>query len=484
MARIVCQTSDSLAQAVIAGPAESHAAGLAGLVGHGYRAGLCGEPIERGEALAHVTELGQDLRGTHTAGAREGHDDLPVRQRRDEALDAPREVCYLRDQGVEHGHQRAHHVRHRLVGELARQGLGGGAQTRQQFGRAATAAVVLGAAKAQQLGLAQVSSGRGRGVAAQERQADGRGDVGEDAGSAGPEGLERAVQLIAQRNAGGHQIIARAHQGAQRADRIGLRRQCRPAVPIGAQQVGQQVGVASVALGAVAAVARAAGLDRVGVDREDLVAGLDQGIDDQARRALDGDAHARAKARQAAHQLGQALAVMCDLDAITHGARGVDDAHRVRMNGPVQAGEDIGTSTHGQTPQNCGMTARVGRRGGKLINWRSSWVGVALHPVARRGLPAPRGLLVSYGPSEGKQKWQSPQRHGSRFTPSVILLGGVNAAQTKRKLAEHGLPTGCFAVVDNTLHGLMEGQRVVHNQARWTTLHRGDLMPLQYREVA
>ena len=114
------------------------------------------------------------------------------------------------------------------------------------------------------------------------------------------------------------------------------------------------------------------------------------------------------------------------------------------------------------------MTDRVGRRGGKLINWRSSWVGLALHPVARRGLPAPCGLRVSLGPSKGEHTRQSPQGHGSRSIPSIVLLGGVNAADTQRPRAEHGLTTGCFAVVDNTLRGLTKGQRVVHNQARWT----------------
>ena len=50
--------------------------------------------------------------------------------------------------------------------------------------------------------------------------------------------------------------------------------------------------------------------------------------------------------------------------------------------------------------------------------------------------------------------------------------------------AEHGLPTGCFAVVDNTPSGQTNGRRVVHNQAPWTTLRRGDSMPFQYGEVA
>jgi hypothetical protein len=164
--------------------------------------------------------------------------------------------------------------------------------------------------------------------------------------------------------------------------------------------------------------------------------------------------------------------------SMTHTAWGV--------HGPVQAGKHVAGSigTHGQTPGGCGTTARVGRRGGKLINWRSSWVGLALHPVARRGLPAPCGLLVSLGPSKGKHHRQSPQGHGSRSIPSVVLLDGVNAVQTSRSGAEHGLPTGCFAVVDNTLRGLMEGQRVVHNQAPWTTLHRSTSAALNNRELA
>ena len=197
---------------------------------------------------------------------------------------------------------------------------------------------------------------------------------------------------------------------------------------------------------------------------------FDQRIDDQARGPLDGNAQPLAEASQPAHQLGKAFAVVCEALAIGWLAGGVDDAHLMGMHGPVQPDEDI--LAHGQTPRSCGMTTRVGRRGGKLINRRSCLVGVALHPGARRGLPAPCGLRVSLGPSKGKPSRQSPQGHGSRSIRSVVLLGGVNAADTQRPRAEHGLTTGCFAVVDNTLRGLTKGQRVVHNQAPWTTLRR------------
>ena len=252
---------------------------------------------------------------------------------------------------------------------------------------------------------------------------------------------------------------------------------------VGAQQVGQQVGVRGIALGAVAAVARAAGLDRIGVNREDLMAGLDQRVHDQARRTFDGDAHPRPEAGQAAQQLGQAVAVMLDLEALQHTPGGVDDTHRMDAGGPVQPTEDIGI--HGQAPWSCGMTARIGRRGGKLIDRRSSVLGLALHPVARCGLPAPCSAAGLMRAIAGKQRWQSPQGHGSRFTPSAVLLIGVNADQRHPpRLLEHGLPTGCFAVVDNAPRGPMRGRCVVHNQAPWTTLRRATSNGCQWQEDA
>ncbi len=196
---------------------------------------------------------------------------------------------------------------------------------------------------------------------------------------------------------------------------------------VGAQQVGQQVGVGSVALGAVAAIARAAGLDGVGVDREDLVTGLEQGVDDQARGALDGDTHVCAVARQPAQHLGQAVAIVVDGKALEHVPGGIDGAHRMHGRGPVQAGEDI--STHGQTPWSCGMTARVGRRDGELIDRRSSCEGVALHPVARCGLPAPYGAAGLMRAFERRAPQAVTARARKSLTPSAAPLSGVNARE-------------------------------------------------------
>ena len=245
-----------------------------------------------------------------------------------------------------------------------------------------------------------------------------------------------------------------------------------PAVAVGAQQVGQQVGVRGIALGAMAAVARTAGLDGVGMDREDLVTSLDQRVDDQARGPLDGDAHAGTPARQAAHQLGQALPVVRNIEAIEHRAGRVDDAHGMGLSGPVQPDKDI--VAHGQTPCSCGMTARVGRRGGKLMNRRSSLLGLALHLGARRGLPAPCGLRVSHGPCEGKRSWQSPQGHGSRSIPSVAVSSSVKWVDCDDQRVEHGLPTAAFG-------------RFVASADRpppWTTLRRSASTAVNSLKVA
>ena len=126
------------------------------------------------------------------------------------------------------------------------------------------------------------------GVALDEGQCDGRVDVGEDGGGAGPVRVQNGSQLIGELYARGHEVVAPAHEGAQRADLGGLRGQGLEAVAVGAQQIGQQERVGGVALGAVTAVARSGGLHNVGVDRHDRHTGFDQGVDEQPRGPLDG----------------------------------------------------------------------------------------------------------------------------------------------------------------------------------------------------
>ena len=192
---------------------------------------------------------------------------------------------------------------------------------------------------------------------------------------------------------------------------------------VGAQQIGQQVGIAGVTLAAVAAVARAGGFDDVGVDRDDGEAALEQRIDDQAGRALDrhgGDA----QGRQSVAQFGQTGGIVVDFELPAHVAVLVDDAQRVGLAGPVQPSKGSG---HGQTPASCGMTCRAGSPSGSLTDRRSWRLTLALHPVARLGLPAPRGLRVSRGPSSGQPTRQSPRGRGSRSETPVSRRHRVRA---------------------------------------------------------
>ena len=88
-------------------------------------------------------------------------------------------------------------------------------------------------------------------------------------GGAGPEALQQGAQLVGQGDAGADQVVAAAHQAAQGLDRVGLGRERAQAMAVGAQDVGQDEGVAGVALGADGPVAGPAGLDHVGMDRGD-----------------------------------------------------------------------------------------------------------------------------------------------------------------------------------------------------------------------
>jgi hypothetical protein len=120
----------------------------------------------------------------------------------------------------------------------------------------------------------------------------------------------------------------------------------------------------------------------------------------------------------------------------------------VHRAGPVQPGKVV---AHGQAPASCGKTRRAGSPRGTLTDWRS-WLllnnTVALHPVARLGLPAPRALRVSSGPSSGQRRRQSSRGHGSRYIPSSLGCGrsrhclqrGLTTAPCGRSVASAGRP--------------------------------------------
>src|SRR5437763_1386361 len=84
----------------------------------------------------------------------------------------------------------------------------------------------------------------------------------------------------------GREIIARTNQSAQCPRLVRVRSQRAEAMAVGTQEIGQDEGIAGIALALSGAVAGARGLQGVGVDRDDGMACVQQGIYEQARRTF------------------------------------------------------------------------------------------------------------------------------------------------------------------------------------------------------
>ncbi len=99
-----------------------------------------------------------------------------------------------------------------------------------------------------------------------------------EAGGAGPEAFEQGAELVGEHEPCGDEVVAPADQRPERLDGVGLGLQCGQPMAVGAQDVGQNEGIAGIALGGDGAVARPARLDDVGMDRRDEEPGLDQHV--------------------------------------------------------------------------------------------------------------------------------------------------------------------------------------------------------------
>jgi hypothetical protein len=278
--------------------------------------------------------------------------------------------------------------------------------------------------EARQALLAQVRSALRCRVAADEGKSDRRVHVGEDIGGAGPERLEQAPELIGERDAAVDQIVTRAYQGPKRAQLVALRLEGAKAMPVGAQDVGQHVGVAGVVL-TRAAVAGARGLEHVGMDRHDSQTRFDERIDEQTGRSLDCDEDA-GEALELADQAFDAFLVVRQIEAQLDTAGSIEHANGVRLARPVDAGK-VRTRSHGQAPWCWSKTSRAGRPGGELIKRRSGFSCLARHPVSRLSLPAPSAQRVSLGPSSGQHRRLSQKVHGSLSTRRSNPFDSVNA---------------------------------------------------------
>ena len=262
---------------------------------------------------------------------------------------------------------------------------------------------------AEELGESALAQALGRqrgGIAGQEGEGDRGIDVGEDAGGAGPEPLEQGPKLIGQGHALGDEVVAPADEGAQGARVVGGRAERPEAMAIGAKEIGEEVAVAVIALPLGSGIPGPAGFDDVGVDGDDLEAGVHQRVDDDARGALDGDPQGGGgpERPEAPHEVGQAGGRMRRRAAPVDGPGVVQHTDGVCGRGPVDADKE----GHCAPPWDC-ETLREERSCRSLTDWRSGVRILALHPVAGRGLSSPdSGERVSSWPSSGERPWLSP----------------------------------------------------------------------------
>ncbi|MFO1038496.1 MAG: hypothetical protein U1E45_16790 [Geminicoccaceae bacterium] len=306
MAGIVGEAGDGGAQSPVAGPSACDNSAFAGGVSNGTDAGLGGELLLGRKTFPDRAEFGDNLGGADAACARERHDDLAVGVVGDGVLDARGELGDLWDEALEDGDEGADELAPSggfatgcfadgsPRGDGIRFGLASqagwcGTQLGQQFrGRASSALGVLSQEACQAL-FAQAHGDVGGGIASEECERDRACDVGEDDGSTWPEAVEQRTELVAQCHTLGDEVVTAANRGAQCLDVVGGGQQRPEPMSIGPQDVGEHVGIAGVPLAAGGPVTGPAGFDHVGMDRHDRMPGLDESIDDQPGRSLDGD---------------------------------------------------------------------------------------------------------------------------------------------------------------------------------------------------
>ena len=140
--------------------------------------------------------------------------------------------------------------------------------------------------RAQALFAEPTSVDRAR-VALKERETDRTVEIAEEPDRAGPEALEFAPQLVAERDASLHEVLARTGERPQRFGLVGVGLKDAEAVMIGARQLTQDERVKPVGLAARGAEPRAGGRDLVGVDRQHPQPGIQQPLDQHPIRPLD-----------------------------------------------------------------------------------------------------------------------------------------------------------------------------------------------------
>jgi len=424
MPGIVCEAGERSAQSLVAGPSPCDGAGFTTLVGDWCDAGLGSQVFLALEAVAHIAQLGGDLCRADLSGARKGHDDLSFGQFGNGMLDAAGKLADLGDEAFEGGGDGAHELALGVGFSFSGHCGGSSAQPSEHIGNAAPATILVLGKEGSHALLTQAVGAFGCGIALEEGQCDRACDVGEQTGGARPEAFEQGSQLVGEHESCGDEIVTAAHQRAQRLDGIGLGPERGQPVPVGAQDVGKDVGIARIALGGNGAIARPACLDDIGMDRRDDEAGVDQRVDEQPAGPFDGDRRLAGwpMPAQTRDEIGKPIAIMGHDKMVEDLTGSVDDTDGMARTAPVEPDEN----GHGCTSLNWSMVPGAGSPHGLLINRRSgpilAEVSVAHLPVARLWLSATETPQVSCGPSSGKRHRRSSRWRGTNAQSALKLI--------------------------------------------------------------
>ena len=104
--------------------------------------------------------------------------------------------------------------------------------------------------------LAEAAGAVGCGISADEGESDRAVDSGKNGRSPRPEAVEQAAQLVGENDPLGDEIVPPTHQYPQRADIVRDRAERTEAVSIGAQDIGEHIGVAGIGFAASGAVSK------------------------------------------------------------------------------------------------------------------------------------------------------------------------------------------------------------------------------------
>jgi hypothetical protein len=414
-----------LAEALVAGEATDDCVVSARGMSDGRYAGFGGELFMSREAQTVVAKFGEDLSGIYSSRPREGLEEGSVRVLLELGSDEADELAELMHDRSENGDEATDELSLGLALEFAADGGRGGAQALQQQGGGPATAVGMALEETLQTLLTQARGAFRSGEGVEEGESDGAVDVRKDSDGSRPEAVEETAQLIGELDSGADEVSARANECAQRLGLITGGSEGPEAVAIGTQDVGEDVGITRITLAPRGTVARAGRLEGIRVNGNDDEAGVDEGVDQQARRTLDGDGDfgARSQTIELPHQLVESVGGVVGGELVPDLTCGIDHTHGMLCAGPIDADEIAWTEHFHAVPPSRGsfLCSGVGRSHRSLTEpaLRASGA-LALHPVVGWGLPRRARERVSCRLSQSERRWLSSPGRRSNHRQAIL----------------------------------------------------------------